>query len=72
MLRPLGVSITAGASMLGVTRKALSELVNGRAGYLSATMALRIAKATNTSPESWFTMQANLDLWDARQQNHTM
>ncbi len=71
MLRPLGVSITAGASMLGVTRKALSELVNGRAG-LSATMAVRIAKATNTSPESWFTMQANLDLWDARQQNHTM
>ena len=65
VLRPLGVSITDGAKMLGVTRKALSELVNGRAG-LSPTMALRIAKATNTSPESWFRMQANLDLWEAR------
>ena len=66
VLAPLGLSVTAAAERLGVTRKALSELVNERAG-LSPEMALRIGTATRTSPESWLGMQTELDLWRARQ-----
>ena len=50
------------ARMLGVSRKALSEFVNEKA-MLSPDMAIRIAKATNTSPESWMNMQQKLTLW---------
>jgi len=52
VIRPLGLTITQAAAALGVTRKALSELVNERAS-LSPTMAVRISKATETSAESW-------------------
>lgn len=64
-LKPLGLSVTRAAKALGVTRKALSELLNGRAG-VSTLMAIRIAKATNTTPESWLTMQVSYDLWQTR------
>lgn len=64
-LEPLGVSVTDGAKRLGVARKTLSEIVNGRAG-ISPQTALRIAKATGTSAESWVDMQAAYDLWQAR------
>lgn len=64
-LNPLKVTVTEGAKRLGVARKTLSEFVNGRAG-LSPEMALRIAKATGTSPESWVDMQAYYDLWQAK------
>jgi len=64
VIRPLNLTITDAAEYLGVTRKALSELVNGHS-RLSPEMALRIAKATNTSPESWYGMQAKLDIWVA-------
>ena len=67
VLIPLGLSITEAASKLGVTRKALSELINCRSA-LSPLMALRIAKATNTSSESWMNLQTKLDLWKAEQQ----
>ena len=50
------------AEALVVTRKALSELLNGRAG-VSPEMALRLAKAFNTTPESWLGMQMEYDLW---------
>lgn len=66
VIRPLGISITQAAKDLGVTRKTLSELVNGRSS-LSPEMAVRISKATNTSAESWMTMQMKLDLWTAAQ-----
>jgi addiction module HigA family antidote len=66
VIRPLGLSITEAARDLGVTRKTLSEFVNQRSG-LSPEMALRIARATETSPESWLNMQSKLDLWKARQ-----
>lgn len=62
VIKPLGLSITDAARHLGVTRKALSELVNQRTA-LSTEMAVRIAKATDTSPDSWYMMQAKLDLW---------
>jgi len=52
------------ARKLGVSRKTLSEFVNQKAS-LSPEMALRISKATKTSPESWLNIQIKLDLWDA-------
>ena len=63
---PLGLSVTEAAKRLRITRKTLSLLLNERAA-LSPQMAIRIAKATNTSPESWLSMQTKLDLWDAMQ-----
>lgn len=64
-LSPLGLTVTAAARSLGVTRKALSELINGKAG-ISTTMALRLSKAFNTTPELWLNMQQNYDLWVAQ------
>ena len=66
VIKPLGLTVTEAAKNLGISRKTLSELVNQKAA-LSPAMALRIAKATNTSPESWLTMQTKLDLWNALQ-----
>ncbi len=63
VIKPLNLTITDAAESLGVSRKALSELVNGHS-RLSPEMALRIAKATNTSPESWYGLQAKLDIWE--------
>ena len=64
-LSPLGLTVTDAAKSLGVTRKALSELVNGKAG-ISTTMALRLSKAFDTTPELWLNMQQNYDLWRAQ------
>jgi addiction module HigA family antidote len=61
-LEPLGLTITDTAARLGVTRKALSELVNGKTG-VSAEMALRLELAFGASAESWLAHQAAYDLW---------
>jgi addiction module HigA family antidote len=66
VLVPLNLSVTAAADLLVVTRKTLSEFINGRSA-LSPTMALRIAKATHTTAESWLTMQMKRTLWEAEQ-----
>ena len=66
VIKPLGLTITEAAKMLGVSRKTSSEFVNEKA-MLSPDMAIRIAKATNTSPESWMNMQQKLTLWEAEQ-----
>jgi len=66
VLVPLNINITEASKLLGVTRKALSEFVNEKSS-LSPEMALRIAKATNTTPESWMNMQQKLTLWQAEQ-----
>jgi addiction module HigA family antidote len=58
--------VTEAAKRLGVTRKTLSALVNCKAS-MSPEMAVRVARATKTSPESWLYMQAKLDLWLAEQ-----
>jgi addiction module HigA family antidote len=60
-LEPLGITITNAANALGVTRKAFSELVNKKSG-ISTSMALRLAKAFNTTPELWLNLQQNYDL----------
>jgi addiction module HigA family antidote len=64
-LEPLGISVTAAARSLGVTRKALSELLNGKSG-VSPSMALRLAIAFDSTPESWLNMQQQYDLFRAR------
>ena len=64
-IEPLGLTVTEAAKALGVTRKALSELINCRSG-VSVEMALRLAKAFDTSAESWLGMQQQYDLALAR------
>lgn len=59
-----GISVTAFAERLGVTRVALSRVLNGKAG-ISADMALRLAAALGGGARSWLHMQANYDLWHA-------
>jgi len=65
-LEPLGLTVTEAAQALGVARKTLSELVNGRAG-VSTEMALRLSKAFRTTPEFWLDLQQQYDLWHTRQ-----
>ena len=64
-LEPLGLTVTAAAEGLGVTRKALSELLNGHAG-VSPEMAIRLEKAFGSTAEHWLAMQTQYDLWQAR------
>ncbi|TLZ12827.1 MAG: HigA family addiction module antidote protein, partial [Gammaproteobacteria bacterium] len=63
-LEPLGMSMTEAASALGVSRKTLSALLNGRAG-ISPEMAVRLSIAFGTSSESWMNEQTQHDLWHA-------
>ncbi|MDP6589891.1 MAG: HigA family addiction module antitoxin [Alphaproteobacteria bacterium] len=64
-LEPLGLSVTKAARALGVTRQALSELVNGKSG-ISIDMSIRLSKAFGSTPETWLGMQMAHDLWRAR------
>jgi|SRR5438552_5575697 len=57
-------SVTEAAKKLGVTRVALSRVLNAAAG-ISAEMALRLSEALGTSPELWLGMQMQYDLWQA-------
>jgi addiction module HigA family antidote len=60
-LEPLGLTVTEGARVLGVSRKALSDLVKGHAG-ISPEMAIRLDKAFGGGAETWFWTQANYDM----------
>ena len=64
-LEPLGLSVTKAAEGLGVSRQALSELVNEKSA-VSAEMAIRLSKAFGSSPETWLGMQTAYDLWEVR------
>ncbi len=64
-LEPLGLTITKGAEILGVTRLTLSNLVNGKNG-VSPEMAIRLSKAFGSSPEVWLGMQMDYDLAQAQ------
>ena len=59
-----GITVTDFARRIGVTRVALSRVLNGSAN-ISANMAVRLAAALGGSAESWLHMQANYDLWQA-------
>ena len=65
-LDPLGLSVTAAAKGLGISRKTLSAILNGRAG-ISPEMAVRLSIAFDTSAESWINQQTQYDLWHAEQ-----
>ncbi len=67
-LEPLELSVTEVAEGLKVSRKNLSEIVNGHTG-ISPEMALRLSMAFNTTPELWMNLQRNYDLWHARQKS---
>ena len=60
-IEPLGLTVTAAARGLGVTRKALSELVNGRSG-ISPEMAMRLSMAFGSSPALWLGLQMDYEL----------
>ena len=66
-LEPLGLSVTDGAKALGVSRNALSELVNKRRG-ISPEMAIRLDKAFGGGADSWHLMQASYDMAEALKQ----
>ena len=64
-LEPLALSITDLANILGVSRKTASKLINER-GAITPDMALRLARAFNTTPNLWLGLQQEYDLWNAR------
>lgn len=64
-LEPLGLSVTQGAKVLGVTRQALNNLVNAKAG-ISPEMAIRLDKAFGGTAEGWLALQTAFDLAQAR------
>ena len=70
-LEPLGLTVTRAAAGLGVTRQALSAVVNERSG-ISIDMAMRLSQAFGATPETWLQMQLTYDLWQAREQAEEM
>jgi antitoxin HigA-1 len=64
-IEPMNLTITEVAAGICVTRKTLSELINGKYG-VSSDMAIRLAKAFSTTPESWLNLQQQYDIWEAR------
>jgi addiction module HigA family antidote len=67
-LKPLGLTVTAAADALGVTRKALSDLLNGHTG-VSPNMAIRLEQVFGSTADTWLRMQVQRDLWEARQRS---
>ena len=70
-LKPLGLTVTAAADALGVTRKALSDLLNGHTG-VSPEMAIRLEKVFGSTADTWLRMQVQRDLWETRQRADTI
>ena len=64
-LEPLGLSVTAGAKVLGISRQTLTKVINGKSG-ISAEMAIRLAKAFGSTADTWVRIQASYDLAQAR------
>ncbi len=65
-LEPLDLSVTEAAKRLGVARKTLSELINGKSD-ISVEMACKLSKACRTTAKFWLNMQINYDLWIKRE-----
>ena len=64
-IEPLNLTITQAAKDLAVSRNALSELVNGRAG-ISPDMAVKLSRVFGASAESWLRLQEHYSLWHAQ------
>ena len=65
-LKPLGLTVTAAADALGVTRRALSDVLNGHSG-VSPEMAIRLEKVGWSTADHWLRIQSQRDLWEVRQ-----
>ena len=70
-LKPLELTVTQAAAALGVSRKTLSSILNGRAG-ISPEMAVRLSIAFDTTAESWMNQQVQYDLWHAERNRKTL
>jgi len=66
-VEPLGLTVTDAAIALGISRKTLSNILNGHAG-ISPEMAVRLSIAFNTTSESWLNQQLQYDLWFAEKE----
>jgi len=66
-IEPLGLTVTEAAEALGISRKTLSNILNGHAG-ISPEMAVRLSIAFNTTSESWLNQQLQYDLWFAEKE----
>lgn len=66
VLKPLNLTVTKAAVMLGISRKVLSDIINGKAG-ISPAMSLKLGKALNNSPDFWYRLQCKYDIWQAKQ-----
>ena len=64
-LEPLGICVTEGAKVLGVSHQVLSNMVNGHS-RISEDMAVRLAKAFGSTTETWIRLQAAYDLAQSR------
>lgn len=67
---PLKLTITSAAEKLLITRPNLSAIINRKAG-ISPQMAVKLAKAFNTTPHYWLNLQANYDLWQVLENDRT-
>jgi len=70
-LEPYGLAVAEAARILGVSRQALNNLVNGHAA-ISPEMAVRLAKAFGGSDEDWLQLQLAYDLAQVRKRAHTI
>src|SRR2546427_65694 len=64
-LEPLGLGVTEAAHRLGVSRKTLSKIIN-EGGAITPEMALRLARAFETTPQLWLNLQQAYDIWGAQ------
>lgn len=67
-MEPYKLTVTQLAQALNVSRKNLSEILNGHTG-ISPEMALRLSRAFDTDPRWWMNQQMQYDLWQAEQKN---
>ncbi|MBA8666635.1 HigA family addiction module antidote protein [Holosporaceae bacterium 'Namur'] len=67
-MQPLGLNIKELANNLHVDRKTISRLINRHTG-ITVDMAIRLAKAFNTSEKSWLGMQQSYDIWKAKHEH---
>jgi addiction module HigA family antidote len=70
-LEPLGLTVSDAARALGVSRKTLSGIVNGRVG-ISPEMAVRLSLAFDTTAESWLNQQVQYDLWQVEKRRDSL
>ena len=69
-MEPLGLTCTSLAKSLGLSRKTLSKITNGKGAVIPET-ALRLSRAFKTTPDLWLNMQGKYDLWMATHSSDT-